>query len=179
MGGPIDPKVTVLQQAKIAAMAVKTGRMDVLTTMTPPAFKKTIKKNELQNALKQSLGPNSKITDATAGPVLSLVEFKGEHFATVATETQIRQDGDLIIIRGYTIGVSSDGGRKWKFINGSDRMKLKTIDYLKTSRKKLIYPTRKMIIDDFVWIRENGKWVPDSATMNKMKNLLRKATTTN
>jgi len=167
---------SALQQAQLVASSLKAGRYDILVSMCPTALIESVgDSKELEAMLEKSLGAGGKIKDAKAGPVLSLAKFKGEAFATVATETHIEQDGDLAIIHGYLLCVSSNNGKKWEFMAGSNKTKQMVASCSKKLLSQLVFPPRKMVMGDFVFVHKNGKWTPDAKSLDKMKEILKKS----
>ena len=165
---------SALAQAKIIAAAMEAGRLDIVATMTPATLQDVW---DATSGLSAYAEAENQVTSVTVGPVLSVAELDGESFATIATEMQMSVEGDLVIVRGYLFCVSPDGGRKWDFINGSTKMEKRVSVLSKQLADRLVFPTCRMVLGETEFRKQDGKWVLEHETRERMKELLREANT--
>jgi len=102
--------------------------------------------------------------------------------AVLPTTSIIELDGTPGRLDGFLLASSDDGGRTWKFLEGSSDVVRETRSKFPQLAKTLLFPERRQVIgdpskDEFVMrTREvNGRWVPDEQTRDRLERLLDKA----
>jgi hypothetical protein len=176
-----DPAVTsrALDQASLLAQAIKAERYDIVAALSPPSMVKALGGTTAYvNSVREALG-QERIVSCTAGPILSVAALEDESFATVATETVLGGVGDKAVLRGYVLGVSSDNGKTWAFMNGSDRIRAFLQSYAADVAQRLTFPetTLTMGAGAMRYVMRDGKWVADTETFKYMREALDKAQT--
>ncbi|MCG3769521.1 MAG: Secretory immunoglobulin A-binding protein EsiB [Nitrosomonadaceae bacterium] len=169
------PELRILKQAKTLAQAMVDGRYDVIASMSPPSMSKSLGTPEqIEANVRQGLGKGSRITACEAGPILSQASLDADKFATVTTKTTMDVDGEVSTISSYLLAISDDGGSKWYFMNGSDRLREFVRNFSPAVESELIFPESFMTMGDMRFIKKGNDWVPDSTTMDYMKRALEK-----
>ncbi|HEX8843406.1 MAG TPA: hypothetical protein VF791_02125 [Pyrinomonadaceae bacterium] len=67
----------------------------------------------------------------------------GQTFAVVPTLLKLKAPGGTITSSSYMLGISSDGGKKWSLIDGSDLDEAKVKTLLPEASDKLVLPKRQ------------------------------------
>ena len=107
--------------------------------------------------------------------VLSIAAFEGECFVTLSKKMQVMVEDGKCLIEGGLLGISSNGGKTWEFMDISPNIRKQTEAFSKQLMEKLVFPETRMINGDFVFIRQGDEWRPDAATLKMMREALNKA----
>lgn len=166
-------KETALNQAKILEAAFNAKRYDIALLMMPKKLRDVVGSAEaLEKQITTGLGEGVEVGKVEVGAILSFATFDGEHFVTLAKKTHLMIDGGACVIEGGLLGVSSDGGKAWEFmdVNRDKQADLKA--YSVKLYSSLIFPETKMIVGEFTYTRQDNEWVPDAATLKLMRGIL-------
>jgi hypothetical protein len=98
----------------------------------------------INKELKDMEGEGVTIIEATSGTPTQFLNDSGNIYAVVPTKLKMKAKDGIFLQEGAMIGVSSDGGARWSFVDasGKDQSELKTI--LPNVADKLNLPGEKL-----------------------------------
>ena len=165
----------ILDQAAIVAQAIKAERYDIAATLSPPSMVGTLGGVAVyEKKIREELAGFS-ILECKPDAVLSTATLDGEMFATVSTTIIFNLDNETARINSYLIALSNDGGCKWCFINGSERMRTYIQTYSAEVAQQLTFPDVTMKFDTLSFEKRGEEWVLDKKSLENMKRLLENA----
>lgn len=116
---------TAKQQAQICGQAILHNDYEAFVSMAYPKAvlamggrNAVIKK--LRQANQQRKDQGTSIQAVTIGDVTQIKESKTEMFAIVPQTITLAANGDMVRTEGYLLGISTDRGRTWRFIDGAE-----------------------------------------------------------
>ena len=80
----------------------------------------------VRNAMSQTQSAQFRIESVTVGEPRDLIQVKTEKYVIVPTTMKMKVPEGLLVGEAFMIGISSDGGRNWTFVDSGGRSMDKT-----------------------------------------------------
>ncbi|SMP73139.1 hypothetical protein SAMN06265222_11631 [Neorhodopirellula lusitana] len=117
-------KVSLKNGAKQIGDATMKNNVSTIIAMTYPPMVKLAGgspkyESITRDALKAMQAKGIKIDAYNVSGVRQIVEENGKHFAIVDTSLSLTSPGGMLTTSGYLLGISTDGGRSWTYLDGN------------------------------------------------------------
>ena len=118
-----DAATAAKRQAEICGEAILHADYDLFVTMIHPRLLQAMGGKiavirKLKQGDQQLKAQGSSIQSITMGDVTQIRQSKTETFAVVPETIEISAKDGVLRAQGFLLGISSDGGKTWRFIDG-------------------------------------------------------------
>ena len=117
----------------------------------------------LQSLYPQLEQQGFRLKEVSFGPLGTIVRHGGQLLSVIPTSTPVNLDGKSGSLRSSVVALSSEEGKTWFFVEGSDEGRMHISDVAPGVLQNISVPTPSLILgsgsNEVTLIQQNGEWV--------------------